>query len=421
MEEIESHLKSYLVASRPRAMAALLAYFKDLDLAEEAFQIAAARASVAWRKSGLPKDPLAWVIKVGRNAGIDELRKTRRRDVLAQEIALIGNVANHPSTESEMDARVFRDDVLRLLFLCCHPTLSPMDQMILCLRIVLGLSIADISRSFVTNTNTLQRRFTRARVRAQKLSHPQPDSLSPHSRSGQLDQVRSSLYLMFNKGYGGSHDAPHLQVSLCREAIRLSRLLLQIFPDEPETLGLLALFLGQHARSATRLDGNGALVALPDQDRTQWDKSMILEAKAVLQKAVTLLDPGPYQLQAAIAAVHLEAETADRTNWREIYRLYQALETITPTPVVTLNRITAYSQIVGPLAALEQLQGLSEPLAQYLPFQAVYAGLSEQAGDLGGALRATKAALSCAPSAEEREFLIEQQSRLRILLPNLSE
>lgn len=407
-------IAAHLAAARPRAIAALLAWCRDMDIAEDGFQTAALRAAKLWPEEGLPRDPTAWLLHVARNAGRDALRKRKRQaeDTLDMDAPLAD--PNQPQAEEAIDDGRFRDDVLRLLFLCCHPTLKPGDQVLLCLRYVLGLGVNDLARAHITSADTVQRRITRARARAQDCLSAGAADIAPDDRAESIAQVRGALYLMFNKGYGASHDEPHVQPVLVREAIRLARLLIALFPGEPESLGLLALFLGQSARLGARLDAAGALIKLSDQDRSLWDQSMIAEAGQCLQNALRTGQPGSYQIQAAIAAVHNGAQHEEETDWAEIHRLYQALEVLMPTPVVRLNSIVAASRLNGPHAALADLKTLAAPLVGYLPYHAVRAGLLEEAGQIEDALGAVEAALKCYPSHEEKNHLLRELVRLGV-------
>lgn len=405
-------IAAHLAAARPKAIAALVAWCRDIEIAEDGFQTAALRAAKHWPEQGVPRDPTAWLLHVARNAARDAFRKRgRHAEEPLDETEPLAD-PEPPETEEALDRARFRDDVLRLLFLCCHPSLPPSDQVLLCLRYILGLGVNDLARAHVISADTVQRRISRARNRAQASLSEGSADISPGERAEASAQVRKALYLMFNKGYGASHDETHLHPVLVREAIRLTRLLLSLFPEDPESLGLLALLLGQSARLGARLDAAGALVALPDQDRTLWDRGMIAQAGQYLDKALRAGRPGPYQIQAAIAAVHNAAERAEDTDWAEIERLYLALEALEPSPVVRLNRLVATSRRIGPEAVLAELQALAEPLAHYLPFHAVYAGLSDEAGRPDDAIRALRAALDCHPSAEERAHLQRELARI---------
>ena len=370
------------------------------------------RAAKHWPHNGIPRDPTAWLIHVARNAVRDILRQRGRRP--DSQIDAASDIPDdvQPPMEDRMDEARFQDDVLRLLFLCCHPTLKPGDQILLCLRYVLGLGVNDLARAHINSADTIQRRISRARGRAQACLRESTDDIAPNDRTESLSQIRRALYLMFNNGYSASHDQPHVQPVFVREAIRLVRLLVSLFPGEPESLGLLSLMLGQSARLAARVDAAGALVALDEQDRELWDSGMIAQADLYLQNALRSARPGPYQLQAAIAAVHNASKRGHETDWEEIHRLYLILESMEPTPVVTLNRIVAMSQLQGPKRALEELQDLAEPLSGYLPFHTVYAGLSEQIGRQKDAIRALSVALECGPSAQEAAYLRRALARL---------
>lgn len=405
-------ISAHLAAARPRAVASLLGWCRDLDLAEDGFQAAALRAAKLWPDKGLPRDPTAWLIHVSRNAVRDALRQRARRAESQIDPGLeIADDTFQPA-EEQLDRQRFQDEVLQLLLLCCHPTLKPGDQILLCLRYVLGLSVNDVARAHVTSADTIQRRISRARARAQDCLRDRSEQIAPEERAEGLSQIRRALYLMYNKGYSASHDEPHVQPVLVREAIRLARLLVTLFPGEPESLGLLSLMLGQSARLAARVDAAGALVTLDLQDRSLWDRDMISQANLYLANALRTSRPGPYQLQAAIAAVHNASDGAQSTDWEEIHRLYLILEALEPSPVVRLNRIVAASKVHGTESALEDLQSLAEPLASYLPYHAVFAGLSEKVGRHGDAMRALTAALNCNPSTEEEAHLRRELKRL---------
>ena len=412
MANEKASIAAHLAAARPGVLAALLSRFKDMDIAEDAFQTAALRASTTWLEQDMPRDPSAWLIRAAGNAAIDMLRKAVRRNEVALEAEFELYDSSVETAEDMLDAARFGDELLRLMFLCCHPSLSPSDQMLLCLRFVLGLSVDDLARAFLVSADTLQRRVSRARSRAKELIEPDEDDLTPASRADAIGQVRIALYLMFNKGYGASNDEPHIQPLLMRESLRLARLLLRLYPEETETQGLVALFLGQQARQPARIEQNGKLVSMADQDRSLWNRQSIREASLLVQKALLSARPGPLQVQAAIVAVHNAARKAEDTDWAQIHQFYLVLEAQMPSPVVTLNRLVAYAELQGEAVALEEMKALADPLAHYLPFHSVQAGLCERAGKIELAISATQCALSCNPSAAERTFLNAQLSRL---------
>jgi RNA polymerase sigma-70 factor (ECF subfamily) len=359
-----------LRSARPQALGALLRYFRDLDQAEEAFQEACLRALKTWPVNGPPRDPAAWLILVGRNFALDDVRRRRKSTELPSD-EVISDLDDAESDLAErLDSSHYRDDVLRLLFICCHPDLPATQQIALALRIVSGLTVKEIARAFLVGESAMEQRITRAksRVGAADVAFETPGAVE---RAERLGTVAAMIYLLFNEGYSATAGDVHVRVPLCEEAIRLARLLLGLFAAEPEMMGLLALLLIQHARAAARLDADGALVLLEDQDRSLWDRDKIAEGLALIDKAMRHRRPGSYQLQAAIAAVHAHAARAEDTDWAEIDQLYAALEQLQPSPVVTLNRAVAVSKVQGPAAALAMIDPLAKPLAGYFHFFAV--------------------------------------------------
>lgn len=353
---------SALSAARPQAVGALLRYFRDLDRAEEAFQEASLRALKNWPKNGPPRDPAAWLILVGRNAALDGARRR------AKETALLADdtISDLDDVEAPLIERLddshYRDDVLRLLFICCHPELPDTQQIALALRVVSGLTTKEIARAFLVSESAMEQRITRAKGR---IAHANVPFEAPNAveRSERLAAVAAMIYLVFNEGYS-SRD----RMNLCDEAIRLARLLLRLFQTEPEIMGLLALMLLQHARAAERYDAAGDIVLLESQDRDLWDRKMIAEGLALIDKAMRHRAPGPYQVQAAIAALHARAAKPEDTDWQEIDLLYATLERLQPSPVVTLNRAVAVAKLRGPEAALAMIEPLASQLAGYFPY-----------------------------------------------------
>jgi RNA polymerase sigma-70 factor (ECF subfamily) len=314
-------LDGALAAARPQAMAALLRYFRDLDIAEEAFQEASLRALRNWPDKGPPRDPTAWLILVGRNAALDSVRRKAREAPLPQEV-LISDLEDAETDLAErLDGADYRDDVLRLLFICCHPDLPATQQIALALRIVCGLSVADIARAFLVGESAMEQRITRAKAKVAKAGTPF-ETPGAVERAGRLAAVMAMIYLLFNEGYSASGGDAPLRSGLCDEAIRLGRLLLRLFPAEPEVMGLSALMLLQHARVEARFDAEGAVILMEDQDRTRWNGPMIAEGLALIDKAVRHRQPGPYQIQAAIAALHARAPRPADTDWPQIAGLY---------------------------------------------------------------------------------------------------
>jgi RNA polymerase sigma-70 factor (ECF subfamily) len=356
-----------LTSARPQAVAALLRYFRDLDTAEEAFQEASLRALKVWPVKGPPRDPAAWLIFVGRNTALDDKRRRSKEQALPSEEALSDDDDAQASLADQLDAEHYRDDILRLLFICCHPELPSTQQIALALRIVSGLTVTEIARAFLVSEAAMEQRITRAK-RAIGSAEVPFETPGAEARSERLAAVAAMIYLLFNEGYSASGGTAHVRVSLCEEAIRLARLLLRLFPSEPEVMGLTALLLLQHARVRARLDRDNEIVLLEHQDRSLWNRETIGEALVLVEKALRHRRPGPYQVQAAIAAVHSRAVRAADTDWQEIDTLYGALEKLQPSPIVTLNRAVAVSKLRGPAAALEMIEPLGEKLQGYFHF-----------------------------------------------------
>lgn len=368
-----------LTSARPQAVAALLRYFRDLDMAEEAFQEACLRALRNWPLKGPPRDPVAWLIFVGRNAAIDEVRHRGKHSELPDEDALSDLEDTEGDIAERLDGAQYRDDVLRLLFICCHPDLPSTQQIALALRIVSGLSVKEIARAFLVGETAMEQRITRAKRRIADAGTPF-EAPGPAERADRLAAVSSMIYLVFNEGYSASGGEAHIRVGLCEEAIRLARLLLRLFPAEPEVMGLTALLLLQHSRAPARLDADGSIVLLEDQDRNLWDRKLILEGLVLIDKAVRHSRLGPFQVQSAIAGVHARATRPENTNWDEIEQLYRVLETIQPSPVITLNRAVAVSKLQGPEVALALIEPLAPRLSGYFHFFGVKGALLAQSG-----------------------------------------
>ena len=360
-------IDSVLRSARPQAVSALLRYFRELDQAEETFQEACLRALKNWPVNGPPRDPTAWLIMVGRNCALDDVRRqSRNRPLPADEV--ISDLDDAEADLAErLDSSHYRDDVVRLLFICCHPDLPATQQIALALRIVSGLSVKEIARAFLVSESAMEQRITRAKARVAKADVPfeTPGAIE---RAERLAAVAAMVYLLFNEGYSASGGTVHVRVPLCEEAIRLARLLLRLFPSEPEIMGLTALLLLQHARAPARLDADGSIILLEEQDRGLWDRDMIAEGLALIDKALRHRRPGPYQVQAAIAGVHAHAARAEDTDWAEIDQLYATLEQLQPSPVITLNRAVAVSKVQGPGAALTMIEPLASQLSGYFHF-----------------------------------------------------
>ncbi|EJN06118.1 RNA polymerase sigma factor [Phyllobacterium sp. YR531] len=389
-----------LTAARPQAVGALLRYFRNLDVAEEAFQEACVKALKNWTKNGPPRDPTAWLIFVGRNSAIDVVRRQAKQQPLPPEEVLSDLEDNETAIAEKIDGADYRDDILRLLFICCHPDLPATQQIPLALRIVSGLSVKQIAKAFLVGESAMEQRITRAkgRIAAGEIPFETPD---PIERAERLAAVAAMVYLIFNEGYSAAANEQQARIPLCEEAIRLIRLLLRMYPTEPEIMGLAALLLLQNARSAARFDAKGEVVLLEDQDRKLWNREMINEGLALIDKAMRHRQPGPYQIQSAIAALHARAQTADATDWIEIDLLYGALERMMPSPVITLNRAVAVAKVRGPAAALTLIEPLEERLSGYFHYFGVKGGLLMKIGRNGEAREAFNRAIALANTAAE--------------------
>jgi RNA polymerase sigma-70 factor (ECF subfamily) len=404
-------IDAVLRSARPQAVGALLRYFRDLDHAEEAFQEACLRALKNWPMNGPPRDPTAWLIMVGRNFGLDGVRRARKSEPLPadEEISDLGDAET--DLAERLDNSHFRDDVLRLLFICCHPDLPATQQIALALRIVSGLTVKEIARAFLVSEAAMEQRITRAKSRVARADVPF-ETPGAVERAERLGIVAAMIYLVFNEGYSASGGAEHMRATLCEEAIRLARLLLRLFPSEPEIMGLTALLLLQHARAPARLDAGGSIVLLEDQDRSRWNRELIGEGLALIEKAMRHRRPGPYQLQAAIAGVHAHAAKAEATDWSEIDLLYGALERLQPSPVVTLNRAVAVSKVRGPQAALAMIEPLAGPLAGYFHFFGLKGALLTQLGRVREARVAFDQAIALAHTPAEAAHIRLHLDRL---------
>jgi RNA polymerase sigma-70 factor (ECF subfamily) len=404
-------IETALTSARPQAVGALLRYFRDLDRAEEAFQEACLRALKNWPVNGPPRDPTAWLIMVGRNFALDDVRRSSK----SQELPPDEVISDLDDAEADMAERLdnahYRDDVLRLLFICCHPELPATQQVALALRIVSGLTVAEIARAFLVGESAMEQRITRAkqRIAAADVPYGTPGAVE---RSERLGAVAAMIYLIFNEGYSATGGEAHIRLPLCEEAIRLARLLLKLFASEPEIIGLTALLLLQHARAPARLDADGNIVLLEDQDRGVWKRDLIDEGLALLDKALRHRQPGPYQVQAAIAGVHAHAARAEDTDWSEIDLLYATLERLQPSPVITLNRAVAVSKVKGPAAALEMIDPLQPRLEGYFHFFGLKGALLTQLGRTAEARIAFDKAIALARTPAEASHIRQHLDRL---------
>jgi RNA polymerase sigma-70 factor (ECF subfamily) len=386
-----------------RCVATLIRIFGDIDVAEDAVQDAFAIALRKWLTDGLPPNPGGWIMTTARRSGIDRLRRESRGRDLLDEVGVLSSRSEEPRT---LEVTHMRDDRLRLIFTCCNPALSMEAQVALTLRLLGGLTTGEVARAFLVTEPTMSQRLARAKrkIKAARIPYrvPEDDELP-----GRLRPVLAVVYLIFNAGLNDPAEP-----SLCAEAIRLARMLVTLMPDEPEVAGLLALLLLTESRRPSRTAADGSLVLLGEQDRTQWDRALIEEGQAIVRACLRRNQPGAYQLQAAINAVHADAPTVEETDWPQIVAIYDQLLVVAPTEVVSLNRAIAIGEVQGPAAALTLVDELR--LDNYYPFHATRADLLRRLGRTSEAAAAYARAADMAPTDAERDFLrLGGRARLR--------
>jgi RNA polymerase sigma-70 factor (ECF subfamily) len=390
---------------RTAVLATLIRQLGDLQIAEDALQDAFVAAIATWPRDGVPANPAAWLTTTARRRAIDRLRRGRTQAGRADRAAELARLEAQ-GHDDEGPGSAVDDDRLRLMFTCCHPALAPPARTALTLRMLGGLTTAEIARAFLVQETTMGQRISRAKgkIAAARIPYEVP---SRDMLAERVEGVLSVIYLIFNEGYSAATGPRLVRGELCGEAIRLGRLVTELMPAEAEAWGLLALMALNDARRAARVDAEGRYVALGDQDRRLWDSERIAEGTAALDRAIALRSPGPYQLQAAICALHLEAASAEETDWSQVADLYGALAAVAPSPVVAVNRAVAVGFAAGPRAGLAALaEPLADPrLRDYQPLHAAHAELLRRAGDADGATAAYRRAIALSANSVERREL----------------
>lgn len=406
-DAIATEIDRIIRADGGRLLSCLVVILRDFQLAEDSLQDALESAIVHWGRSGVPSSPSAWLMRTARRKAIDRIRRAINFRQKSKQLEALIALDAEPETE---EPTAIPDERLKLIFTCCHPALDRSVSVALTLRSICGLTTEEIARAHLVGPDAMAQRLVRARHKIAKagIGYEIP---GPEGFAARLDAVLAVIYLIFNEGYAASSEQ-YLRTDLCEEAIRLARLLNQLMPGEPEVEGLLALVLLHHSRSRTRLTPTGALIALEDQDRATWDRTLIEEGTTLVTTALGRGRPAPYQLQAAIAALHTEAENFSATDWQQVVLLYDELIRRRPNPVFALNRLVALSYACSPAEALTQLQPLAEQLHRYQPYHAVKADLHARLGQVAEAEAHYDEAIALSTSEAERQYLRMRRERM---------
>jgi RNA polymerase sigma-70 factor (ECF subfamily) len=414
MEAVSDPIADVLRSSYPKVLAKTMRFTRSLPDAEDAVQEAVVRALETWPSRGRPESAEAWLVTVARNVHRDRTRRAAREELTGEPLEVLAQMSPWVRVaigEPEV-VRAWKDDLLRLLFACCDPSLEPGESAALALSTMIGMSTSELATAFVVAPRTMEQRLARARRRLKARGHVD-DARAPEAMLDRLDAVLTAIALLFNEGYWSTQDEHPIRVELCRLAIGLGNSLLDVFPREPEIAGLLALMKLHDARRDGRFNPHGAPIPLPEQDRSRWDRAAIEAATVLLDRALSAKRPGPFQIEAAISAVHCRATTADQTEWREIADLYALLETFRPTAAVRVNRVFAVGQADGPAAGLSLLEDGAGPDVTGYPYVHLVRGaLLEDLGRHDEARHALRRAREGARNAAEREQIDRRLSAL---------